>query len=114
MAKHDDLLDQGPRQAPEPETAEQRSRRTGLKTAGGGVAAGGIGLAKMGVLGKMLIWLFVWNGVSSAWRIGGWIGLAVVAALITAYVVLRARRVETAAMPTHEDEIVLPPKGTTP
>ena len=45
MSNHDDLLKQGPQQAPEPETAEQRSRRAGLKTAGGGVAAGGIGLA---------------------------------------------------------------------
>jgi len=114
MAKHDDLLDQGPREAPEPETAEQRSRRTGLKTAGGGVAAGGIGLAKAGLLGKFFIYLFVWNGVSSAWRIGGWIGIAVVAALITAYFVFRSRRQETIAMPTHEDEIVLPPKGTIP
>src|SRR5207237_6346587 len=47
----DELLKQGPREAPEPETAEERSSRTGLKTAGGGVAAGGIGLAKAGSLG---------------------------------------------------------------
>ena len=112
MAKHDELLDQGPRQAPEPETAEEKSRKLGLKTAGGGVAAGGIALAKVGFLGKFLIYLFVWNGVSSAWRIGGWIGIAVVAAVITTYFVLRSRRQETVAMPTHGDEIVLPPKGT--
>ena len=74
MAKHDDLLDEGPRQAPEPETAEQKSKKLGLKTAGGGVAAGGIGLAKVGVLGKVFLWLFLWNGISSAWRIGGWMG----------------------------------------
>ena len=114
MAKQDDLLDQGPRQAPEPETAEQKSKKLGLKTAGGGVAAGGIGLAKVGLLGKFFIYLFVWNGISSAWRIGGWIGIAVVAAAVTAYFVLRARRMETAALPTHDDEIVLPPKGTLP
>ncbi|HVP76096.1 MAG TPA: hypothetical protein VMS63_08750 [Gaiellaceae bacterium] len=114
MARHDDLLDQGLRQAPEPETAEQMSRRRGLKVAGGGVAAGGIGLAKAGFLGKFFIYLFLWNGVSSAWRIGGWIGIAVVAAAITTYFVLRSRRVETMALPTHDDEIVLPPKGTTP
>jgi hypothetical protein len=114
MAKHDDLLDQGPRQAPEPETAEQRSRRTGLKTAGGGVAAGGIGLAKAGVLGKLFLWLFLWNGVTSAWRIGGWIGIALIAAAFAAYFVLRSRRQETVAMPTHDDQIVLPSKGTTP
>ena len=92
MAKHDDLLDQGPREAPEPETVEQQSKKRGLKTAGGGIAAGGFALAKIGVLGKIFIWLFLWRGVADAWRIGGWIGIAVVAAAITAYFVLRARR----------------------
>jgi hypothetical protein len=92
MAKHDDLLEQGPREAPEPETVEQQSRKRGLKTAGGGVAAGGIALAKIGVLGKIFIWLFLWRGVADAWRIGGWIGIALVAAAITAFFVLRARR----------------------
>ena len=49
----DELLKQGPREAPEPETAEERSHRTGVtKAAGGGVAAGGIGLAKAGILGR--------------------------------------------------------------
>ena len=114
MAKHDDLLDQGPRQAPEPETAEQKSKKLGLKTAGGGVAAGGIALAKVGFLGKFFIYLFLWNGVSSAWRIGGWIGIAVVVALITAYFVLRSRREETSATRPAEEPIVLPPKGPTP
>src|SRR5205085_518696 len=56
VTRNDDLLQQGPREAPEPETAEQRSKKLGLKTAGGGVAAGGIGLAKAGILGKTLIW----------------------------------------------------------
>jgi len=92
MAKHDDLLQQGPREAPEPETVEQQSKKRGLKTAGGGIAAGGFALAKIGVLGKIFIWLFLWRGVADAWRIGGWIGIAVVAAAITAYFVLRARR----------------------
>jgi hypothetical protein len=90
---NDDLLEQGPREAPEPETAEERSKRLGLKTAGGGVAAGGIGLAKAGVLGKVFIWLFVWNGVSSAVRIGGWIGILLVLAIIAAVVVWRRSRV---------------------
>jgi hypothetical protein len=89
----DDLLEQGPREAPEPETAEQRSKRLGYKTAGGGVAAGGIGLAKAGVLGKLFLWLFVWNGVSSAVRIGGWIGILLVLAIIAAVVVWRRSRV---------------------
>jgi hypothetical protein len=88
----DDLLKQGPREAPEPETAEQRSTRTGLKTAGGGVAAGGIGLAKAGLLGKFFIWFFLWNGIRTAWLVGGWIALALIAAGITTFFVLRSRR----------------------
>ena len=92
MAQHDDLLNQGPREAPEPETAEERGKKLGLKSAGGGVAAGGIGLAKAGVLGKFFLWLFVWNGVSSAARIGGWIGIALIAALVIGVVVWRKTR----------------------
>ena len=91
MAKHDDLLNEGAREAPEPETAEQRSSRLGMKSAGGGIAAGGIALAKIGVLGKVFLYLFVWNGVSTLWRVGGWIAIAVVAAGVTVYLVLRSR-----------------------
>ena len=91
MSDNDELLKQGPREAPEPETAEERSRRMGLKTAGGGVAAGGIGLAKAGVLGKFLLWLFVWNGVSTAWRIGGWVAILIVAGIVAVYVLYRRR-----------------------
>ena len=92
---NDDLLKQGPREAPQPETAEERSRRTGLtKTAGGGLAAGGIGLAKAGVLGKFFLWWFAWNGAVDAWRIGGWIGAGLVAAAIAAYVIYHRRRQE--------------------
>jgi len=87
-----DLLKQGPREAPEPETAEERSKRLGWRTAGGGVTAGGIGLAKMGLLGKIFFWWFAWRGAIDAWRIGGWIGLALVAAAVAAYFVLRGRR----------------------
>jgi len=88
----DELLNQGPREAPEPETAEERSRRTGLtKTVGGGVAAGGIGLAKAGILGKVFLWLFVWNGVGSALRIGGWIGILLIAAMVGGTVLYRRR-----------------------
>jgi LPXTG-motif cell wall-anchored protein len=36
--------------------------------------------------------MFAWNGVSSAWRIGGWIGIAIVLAAVAAFVVLRRRR----------------------
>jgi hypothetical protein len=92
MSDHDDLLEQGPREAPEPETAEERSKRMGLKTAGGGVAAGGIGLAKAGVLGKFLFWLFAWNGIRTAYLVGGWIGIALLAAAVGAYLIYRRRR----------------------
>jgi hypothetical protein len=85
----DELLKQGPREAPEPETAEERSSRTGLKTAGGGVAAGGIGLAKAGLLGKLFLWVFLWNGVSAAARIGGWIGIVLVVALVGGFLLYR-------------------------
>jgi hypothetical protein len=89
---NDDLLEQGPREAPEPETAEERSSRTGLtKAAGGGVAAGGIGLAKAGILGKFFLWLFVWNGVSTALRIGGWVGILLIAAIVGGAIVYRRR-----------------------
>jgi hypothetical protein len=91
MSRNQDLLEQGPREAPEPETAEERSRRAGLKMAGGGVAAGGIGLAKAGILGKVFLWLFVWNGVSTALRIGGWIGILLVAAIIGCAILYRRR-----------------------
>ncbi|HZT86034.1 MAG TPA: hypothetical protein VE984_11575 [Gaiellaceae bacterium] len=91
MSDHDDLLKQGPYEAPEPQTAEERSRRTGLKTAGGGVAAGGIGLAKAGILGKLLLWLFVWNGVGTALRIGGWVGILLIAAIVAAAILYRRR-----------------------
>ena len=91
MSRHDELLRQGAHQAPEPETAEERSKKLGLKTAGGGVAAGGIGLAKAGILGKTLIWLFAWNGVSTAWRIGGWVGIAIAVGIVTTYLALRHR-----------------------
>jgi hypothetical protein len=92
MAQHDDLLNQGPREAPEPETAEERSKKLGLKSAGGVVAGGGIAAAKVGVLGKFFVWLFLWNGISSAARIGGWIGIALVLALVVGLVVWRKTR----------------------
>jgi hypothetical protein len=61
---NDELLKQGPREAPEPETAEERSSRTGLKTA----------------------------GVSTAARIGGWIGILLIAAIVVGGVMLYRRR----------------------
>jgi hypothetical protein len=88
---NEDLLKQGPREAPEPETAEERSTRMGMKTAGGGVAAGGIGLAKAGLLGKFFIWFFLWNGIRTAWLIGGWTAIALVAAAVIGWIVYRNR-----------------------
>jgi hypothetical protein len=90
----EELLKQGPREAPEPETAEERSHRTGLtKTAGGGAVAGGIGLAKAGILGKVFLWLFLWNGVNTALRIGGWIGILLIVAIVGGTVLYRRRHV---------------------
>jgi hypothetical protein len=91
MAKHDDLLEQGPREAPEPETAEERSKRTGLKSAGGIVAGGGAVAAKAGVLGglgKFFLWAALWNGLLR----GGWIALAVVLLVLVTVFVVRQRR----------------------
>jgi hypothetical protein len=88
---NEDLLKQGPREAPEPETAEERTSRKGMKTAGGGIAAGGIGLAKAGFLGKFLVYLFLWNGVRTAWLVGGWVAIAIVAAAVIAFIVYRNR-----------------------
>jgi hypothetical protein len=96
MAQHDDLLNQGPREAPEPETAEERSKKLGLKSAGGVVAGGGVVAAKAGAiggLGKLFIWLFLWNGVSTAARVGGWVGILLVLAVVVAFVVWRKQRV---------------------
>jgi hypothetical protein len=88
----DELLKQGPREAPEPETAEERSRRTGLtKAAGGGVAAGGIGLAKAGLLGKFFLWFLVWHGAVTAARLGGWIGILLAIALVAGFLAYRRR-----------------------
>jgi hypothetical protein len=93
MSKHDDLLNQGPHQAPEPETAEQRSKRKGWGAAGGGVAAGGVALAKTGALAKIFIWLFAFHALNSAWRLGAWAGIAAVVALGLAVFLLHLRRV---------------------
>jgi hypothetical protein len=96
MSNHNELLEEGARDAPEPETAEQKSRKLGLKTAGGAVAGGGAVAAKAGAiggLGKLFFWLFAWNGVSTALRIGGWIGIALVVALVAGLILYnRSRR----------------------
>jgi len=91
MAKHDELLEQGPREAPEPETAEQRSKRLGVGTAAGGAAVAGGVLAKLGFL-KIFLWIVAWHGVVDLWRVGGWIALVALAGAVTLYLVVRSRR----------------------
>src|SRR5437762_13035772 len=91
MSKHDDLLQQGPREAPEPETAEQRTKRLG-GAAAGGIAAGGLALAKLGFLAKFLIWIFAWHGVVDLWRIGGWVAVVAPAGVVGTVFVAPARR----------------------
>jgi hypothetical protein len=90
-AKHDELLEQGAREAPEPETAEQRSRRTGWGAAGGGVLGGGVVLAKTGVLTKVVFWLFAFHALN-VWRLGGWIGLGLILAALGVLLALRLRK----------------------
>ena len=92
MSDQDKLLDEGPRTAPEPETAEERSHRAGWKTGGGIVAGGTAVAAKTGFLTKFFLAWFAFHGAVNAWRIGSWIGLAVAIALIATYLVLRERR----------------------
>ena len=92
MAKHDELLEQGPHEAPEPETAEQRSKRLGLGGAAGGAAAAGAAAAKFGGLAKVFLFLFAWHGAVDVWRVGGWIGLAILLGAGTTFLVLRRRR----------------------
>jgi hypothetical protein len=94
VSDHDRLLEEGARTAPEPETAEERSKRLGLKTGGGAVAGGTIAAAKFGLLGKTLIWFFAWRGVVDAWRIGSWIGLAIALTVAAFFVVRHLRRQE--------------------
>jgi hypothetical protein len=98
MAGHDDLLAQGPREAPEPETAEERTARRGRRAVGGGILGGGAAAAKLGAiagLGKVFIWLFAWDGIVDAGRIFGWLGILVVVAAVAAFLVVRHRRMTT-------------------
>jgi hypothetical protein len=89
---HDDLLEEGPREAPEPETAEQRGKRL----AGGGLAGGavaiGAGAAKFGGLAKLVIFLFAWHGAVDVWRLAGWLGVALVLAAGIVFLVVARRR----------------------
>jgi hypothetical protein len=91
MPRHDDLLEQGPRQAPEPETAEQRSKRVGWGAAGGGLVAALVAALKFGGLSKLFVWLFAFHAFN-LWRLGGWIALVLVIAAIAALVAVQSRK----------------------
>ena len=56
------------------------------------MAAAGAAAAKFGGLAKLFLFLFAWNGAVDAWRIGGWIGVAVVLAALVTFFVVRKRR----------------------
>ena len=95
MSKHDDLLNQGPREAPEPETAEEKSRKLGLKTAGGAVVGGGAVAAKVGAiggLGKFFFWLWAFNIFRSSGYYTGWILVGVLVAVVVGLLVAYSRR----------------------
>ena len=92
MAKHDELLEQGPQEAPEPETAEERSKRTGWGAAGGGILGGGVAAAKFGGLTKILFWLVAFRAVDTGWRIGAWAGLAILLTAVAAFTLIHSRR----------------------
>ena len=95
MSSHDELLEQGPREAPEPETAEEKSRKLGLKTAGGAVVGGGAVVAKVGLLGglgKFFLWLVAWHGFFDLWRMSVWAAIFIVVGLIALALVMRERK----------------------
>jgi hypothetical protein len=98
MAKHEKLLSEGPRTAPEPETAEERSQLRKRGALGGLLAAGAVGL-KVGAFTKLFIWLAVWHGSIALLRYAGWPGLVVgIAALaIVVAVLVRLHRTEVGA-----------------
>jgi hypothetical protein len=92
VAKHDELLEQGPQEAPEPETAEERSKRTGWGAAGGGILGGGVAAVKFGGLTKILFWLVAFRAIDNGWRIGAWAGVAIVLAAVVAFALIHSRR----------------------
>lgn len=98
MGRHEELLQEGPRMAPEPETAEERTRRLSGRAVGGGLLGGGAVAAKVGAagalggLGKVFVWLIAWHGLLDAGRLFGWLGILVAVGAIAAYLVVRGRR----------------------
>jgi hypothetical protein len=89
---HDDLLQEGPREAAEPETAEQRTKRLAGRGLAGGAIATGTAAVKFGGFAKFLIFLFAWHGAVDVWRLAGWIGVALVLAAVATFFVVTRRR----------------------
>ena len=91
MGAHDDLLEQGPHTAPEPETAEERTRRLGKRGLAGGAAVGVAAVAKLGAL-KFLLWAFAIRSAVDLLHVGIWVVPAVFLVLLGLKLALRARR----------------------
>jgi predicted lipid-binding transport protein (Tim44 family) len=101
MGAHDELLQEGPRTAPEPETAEQRSRRIGKRGLAGTVLGGGAAAAKFGGL-KLFLWIFALNSTVDVLHLGLWGALLIVLVVVGITLARRVRR-------TGEDSHELPP-----
>jgi hypothetical protein len=93
MAKplHEQMLDEGAKMAPEPETAEQRTNRGRKRAVGGAVAGGGAAALKFGGLTKLAAFLFVFHGFAVGW-IGGWLAIVLILAVSFGLHYLRATR----------------------
>jgi hypothetical protein len=78
MRPHQDLLQEGPRTAPEPETAEERTHRVGKTGLAGGAAAGGGVLVKVAGAGHAASWLLLFDGGQLVWHVAGIVGLLAV------------------------------------
>jgi hypothetical protein len=103
MAKHEKLLSEGPRTAPEPETADERSHLRKRGALGGLLAAGAVGL-KVGAFTKLFIWLAVWHGSIALLRYAGWPGLVVGLAALAIVVAVLVRLHRTEAEATSEQQ----------
>jgi hypothetical protein len=90
LTRHDDLLSEGLRTAPEPQTAEERTSRIAKRGLAGAAIAGGVAV-KTGVAAKAIAWLVAFHGASALWRTAGWVGL-VIGLMLMAVVVAFATR----------------------
>ena len=89
---NDKLSAEEPRTAPEPETAEERSKRLGMGAgAGGAVAVGGAAAAKFGGI-KGAFWLIAWLSANALRFAGLSVVFALLVGVLLVTFVLRARR----------------------